>query len=376
MAFAEKLVSSAREKKLPNSQPTEAVAKAGSGSSAYAEMAVLDMGQGMQQGASNEADERRSRCPHDTHHVIEGIDSGAPHHLEGGRPCGRPVDGLVGNHLARLGDNLLPGSRLEGVITRDGQVDVDVRHLAIDAVELVGPAAHARSLIDGSVRVEVKGLDVPVYADAKWIGFVLGQLIENAVKYRSPAPRLLFSAQVRNRGCASECVDLAVEDNGLGVPAEDLPRVFDKGFVGQNGRLEGQKKSTGLGLYLVKRLCDKMGVGVCMVFVVSPAGISLAAVGFALILIVSSFGAVRELGRTNLVDLMPGLTPGVLRSTPRLPLRHSSRLLRRTAPMLPRPFSPTRPTSPRSPSGSSAATGGRMTSASVASTTSSPPATT
>jgi len=142
--------------------------------------------------------------------------------------------------------------------------DYVIRNVRLNDVVTDAVKAHARSLIDGSVRVEVKGLDVPVYADAKWIGFVLGQLIENAVKYRSPAPRLLFSAQVRNRGCASECVDLAVEDNGLGVPAEDLPRVFDKGFVGQNGRLEGQKKSTGLGLYLVKRLCDKMGVGVCM----------------------------------------------------------------------------------------------------------------
>ena len=142
--------------------------------------------------------------------------------------------------------------------------DYVIRNVRLNDVVTDAVKAHARSLIDAGVCVEVKELGVYVYADAKWIGFVLGQLIENAVKYRSSAPRLLFSAQVRNRGRASECVDLAVEDNGLGIPAEDLPRVFDKGFVGQNGRLEGQKKSTGLGLYLVKRLCDKMGVGVRM----------------------------------------------------------------------------------------------------------------
>ena len=137
--------------------------------------------------------------------------------------------------------------------------EVRLRDIVTDAVK-----GHARSLIDGGVRVEVQGLDVTVFADAKWMSFVLGQLVENAVKYRGAAPCLAFSAQVRGRGTADECVELAVEDNGIGIPAEDLPRVFDKGFVGRNGRLEGQTKSTGLGLYLVKRLCDKMGVGVRM----------------------------------------------------------------------------------------------------------------
>ena len=137
--------------------------------------------------------------------------------------------------------------------------EVRLRDIVTDAVR-----GHARSLIDGGVRVEVQGLDVTVFADAKWMSFVLGQLVENAVKYRAAAPCLAFSARVRGRGTADECVELAVEDNGIGIPAEDLPRVFEMGFVGQNGRLEGQTKSTGLGLYLVKRLCDKMGVGVRM----------------------------------------------------------------------------------------------------------------
>lgn len=59
---------------------------------------------------------------------------------------------------------------------------------------------------------------------------------------------------------ADDCVKLVVRDNGRGVPAADLGRVFDRGFTGENGR--NGKRSTGIGLYLVKRLCDKMGLGI------------------------------------------------------------------------------------------------------------------
>ena len=50
-----------------------------------------------------------------------------------------------------------------------------------------------------------------------------------------------------------------MEDNGIGIPESDLPRIFDKGFTGTNGRL--QKSSTGIGLYLCRKLCDKLGIG-------------------------------------------------------------------------------------------------------------------
>lgn len=53
---------------------------------------------------------------------------------------------------------------------------------------------------------------------------------------------------------------LVVEDNGIGIPSFDLPRIFEKGFTGQNGRIVQQ--STGIGLYLCKRLCEKLGIGI------------------------------------------------------------------------------------------------------------------
>ena len=81
------------------------------------------------------------------------------------------------------------------------------------------------------------------------------------MKYaRSEGAQLLFAATRANAGGTDDCVRLVVRDNGCGVPAADLDRVFDRGFTGENGR--NGKRSTGIGLYLVKRLCDKMGLGI------------------------------------------------------------------------------------------------------------------
>ncbi|KAI4449250.1 Sensor histidine kinase GraS [Eubacterium plexicaudatum ASF492] len=93
-----------------------------------------------------------------------------------------------------------------------------------------------------------------VYTDDKWVRFILNQMIGNAVKYRARKPTLHFSVIKTN-----DAVALAVKDNGTGIPQSDLPRIFEKGFTGQNGRTE--KSSTGMGLYLCKRLCDKLGIG-------------------------------------------------------------------------------------------------------------------
>ena len=90
----------------------------------------------------------------------------------------------------------------------------------------------------------------------KWIDFILGQIVTNAVKYRAAEkPQLRFAAEARD----SQVV-LTIEDNGGGISARDLPRIFDKGFTGDNGRQVA--RSTGMGLYLVKQLCEKMNIGI------------------------------------------------------------------------------------------------------------------
>lgn len=106
---------------------------------------------------------------------------------------------------------------------------------------------HRTLLIRSGVRVETEGLDSLVYTDGKWAAFILGQLFQNAVRYRREAPALTVSAQTLGKQ-----VELSVRDNGIGIPAHEIPRVFDRGFTGSNGRSRGG--STGMGLYLCRRL--------------------------------------------------------------------------------------------------------------------------
>ena len=121
--------------------------------------------------------------------------------------------------------------------------------------------ANARSMIAAHVAPMRRGLDLEVFTDDKWMVFILGQLIQNSVKYACPdGADIEFSGRMVDAGTAREAIVLTVRDNGCGVPAADLPRVFEKGFTGENGRTG--KRSTGIGLYLVSRLCSKMGIGV------------------------------------------------------------------------------------------------------------------
>lgn len=94
----------------------------------------------------------------------------------------------------------------------------------------------------------------PVYTDRKWISFILGQMALNSVKYCSESP--VFSMYTRRE---KDGVVFVFEDNGAGIPPEELPRIFEKGFTGSNGRNHGQ--ATGMGLYLCKKLCGRLGVG-------------------------------------------------------------------------------------------------------------------
>jgi signal transduction histidine kinase len=98
-----------------------------------------------------------------------------------------------------------------------------------------------------------------VPCDRKWLGFILNQIFLNAVKYRKGSGVTInISAQVLPQG-----IDLHIEDKGIGIPSHELPRIFDKGFTGSNGRTNqplGAAKSTGIGLYLCQKLCAKMGI--------------------------------------------------------------------------------------------------------------------
>lgn len=113
---------------------------------------------------------------------------------------------------------------------------------------------HRSLLIQNGVRVETENLEESVYTDGKWAAFMIGQLLQNAARYHSEGPVITLSGRRLGRQ-----VQLAVLDNGIGIPAHELPRVFDRGFTGRNGRNRGG--STGMGLYLCRRLSDALGIG-------------------------------------------------------------------------------------------------------------------
>ena len=129
------------------------------------------------------------------------------------------------------------------------------REMALSQVVHGAIADNKYLLLQSGMRLEVEEMQDTVYSDEKWVRFILNQLIANAVKYRTKQPVLRISTHKQQ-----DQVVLVVEDNGIGIAASDLPRIFEKGFTGQNGRMIQQ--STGIGLYLCKRLCEKLGIGI------------------------------------------------------------------------------------------------------------------
>lgn len=114
---------------------------------------------------------------------------------------------------------------------------------------------HRVLLIQSGVRVETRDLDMVVYTDHKWLIFILGQLIQNAVRYKSEHPVITIAA--RRLG---DQVVLELSDNGIGIPAHELSRVFERGFTGGNGRSRGG--ATGMGLYICGKLAKFLELGI------------------------------------------------------------------------------------------------------------------
>ncbi|TNJ63973.1 HAMP domain-containing histidine kinase [Paenibacillus hemerocallicola] len=115
-------------------------------------------------------------------------------------------------------------------------------------------------LIQNGIQIQTEQLDRTVYSDSKWIEFIVNQLLLNAVKYRKQRQEAstiaIYAEAVRNG------VGLVIRDDGIGIVESELPRLFELGFTGSNGR--HNQKSTGIGLYLCKRLCDKLGLEIAI----------------------------------------------------------------------------------------------------------------
>lgn len=121
---------------------------------------------------------------------------------------------------------------------------IELGKIATQAIE-----SHRSLLIQNGVRVETENINCAIYTDEKWAVFILGQLLQNAARYRGSEPVITLSAKPLVRQ-----TQLIVHDNGIGIPAHELPRVFERGFTGSNGRACGG--STGMGLYLCRKLAS------------------------------------------------------------------------------------------------------------------------
>lgn len=117
---------------------------------------------------------------------------------------------------------------------------------------------NAKTFIYKRIKIDLQNIDVMVYSDAKWLEFILHQIVGNALKY-TPEESGVITLHTSKQ---SDQILLSIQDNGQGIPLQDLPRVFDKGFTGKNGR--SNEMATGMGLYLCKLLCDKLYLDIRM----------------------------------------------------------------------------------------------------------------
>ena len=125
--------------------------------------------------------------------------------------------------------------------------DCLIRQIELEKIAAQAIENHRSLLIQNGIRVEMENMNCAVYTDEKWAVFILGQLLQNAARYRGSEPVITLSAKLLGRQA-----QLIVHDNGIGIPAHELPRVFERGFTGSNGRMRGG--STGIGLYLCRKL--------------------------------------------------------------------------------------------------------------------------
>ncbi|MEG2936320.1 MAG: sensor histidine kinase, partial [Clostridium sp.] len=113
-------------------------------------------------------------------------------------------------------------------------------------------------LISGKFQIDVGNVTGTVITDEKWLEFIINQIIGNAIKYKKDVNPQIKAYTTLSK----DSLVLTLEDNGIGIIDKDVDRVFEKGFTGYNGRIYG--KSTGIGLYLCKKLCLKLGLNITL----------------------------------------------------------------------------------------------------------------
>jgi len=127
--------------------------------------------------------------------------------------------------------------------------DMDISLVNLDDIIKPLIKKYAILFISNNIKLEYEKLNVKVITDSKWCMVVIEQLLSNAIKYTKNGIVSISFNEKENY--------LEIKDNGIGIKDSDLPKIFDKGYSGFNGRQN--QKSTGIGLFLVKQISDKLG---------------------------------------------------------------------------------------------------------------------
>lgn len=157
-----------------------------------------------------------------------------------------------GKELRRIDsyiENVLYYSRIEST----GK-DYIIKPVQIGKVFRNAALKNRSELLGMNISINTDRLDKTVTTDEKWLEFIFGQLISNSMKYMSNLRDSEIKVYTEEK---TDCVILHFYDNGIGISASDLPYIFDKSYTGENGRTHS--RSTGVGLYIVKSLCTKLG---------------------------------------------------------------------------------------------------------------------
>lgn len=128
--------------------------------------------------------------------------------------------------------------------------DYVFREYCVDAIVRQSVKKFASEFITRKIRLEYQPIMDTVITDDKWLTFVLEQLLSNALKYTGGGGSVKIYM--------TEPKTLCIEDTGIGIASEDLPRIFEKGYTGYNGHRD--KRASGIGLYLCKRICRNLGI--------------------------------------------------------------------------------------------------------------------
>ena len=170
---------------------------------------------------------------------------------------------MAHNHKNEFADKVLEQTRrIDGYTdtvlyyarSENAEKDYLIKEVSLRRAVSNAAVKNREDLLLHHVELGTENLDVTVMTDGKWLEFILGQLFSNSMKYTAKDRQAGITVSAQD---LSDRTILRFRDNGIGIPESDLPYIFEKSFTGENGR--SQARSTGMGLYIVKNLCSRLG---------------------------------------------------------------------------------------------------------------------